>query len=240
MDYKSFKYIEHYQKDAESFDYFEKKSGATEHDERRVREFILSQIDDINNLILDVGSGSSWAAKNLSVNNKIISLDISQLNIKKALCETNDKNHFGIVSDAYQLPFKDESFDYVIASEVIEHTIDPRLFLEKLFQKVKPGGTVLISAPYNEKIRYSLCIHCNKSTPVNAHLHSFNEEKLKQLADSILCEVKNFTFGNKVLIHLRTYTLLRYLSFKLWRVLDWFANKIYNAPLHILVKYKKR
>jgi hypothetical protein len=39
-----FNYIDHYKKDAEEFDYFEERKGATAHDERRVREFIISKI----------------------------------------------------------------------------------------------------------------------------------------------------------------------------------------------------
>ncbi|MBK6678888.1 MAG: hypothetical protein IPG53_02180 [Ignavibacteriales bacterium] len=40
-----FNYIEHYKNDAEQFDYFETRSGATAHDERRLREYIISEID---------------------------------------------------------------------------------------------------------------------------------------------------------------------------------------------------
>ena len=40
---KNFNYIDHYQKDAAEFDYFEERKGATAHDERRVREYIFSK-----------------------------------------------------------------------------------------------------------------------------------------------------------------------------------------------------
>lgn len=239
MDFKSFKYLDHYKKDAESFDYFEKRCGATEHDERRVREFIISQIDGSNKLILDVGSGSSWAAKMLSARHKIVSLDISTINIKKALSLTRNDNHFGVVADAYKLPFKCQLFDYIIASEVLEHTVNPASFIHSLLEKVKTGGIILLSTPYKEKITYSLCIHCNQPTPVNAHLHSFDEIKLVNMVRSESCRTKFYTFGNKALIHLRTYILLKFLPFTIWRQLDWIANKLINAPLHILVMYKK-
>ena len=60
---EKFNYIEHYKIDAEEFDYFEERTGATEDDERRVREYILSRISEKDNTILDVGSGSAWVAK---------------------------------------------------------------------------------------------------------------------------------------------------------------------------------
>lgn len=40
-----FNYIDHYKKDAEEFDYFGERSGATAHDERRVREYIIHECD---------------------------------------------------------------------------------------------------------------------------------------------------------------------------------------------------
>lgn len=76
---KHFDYKTHYQTDAVEFDYFEKRIGAAEHEERRVREVIISEISANANLILDVGCGSGWVAKEfLNKNKKVISLDISK------------------------------------------------------------------------------------------------------------------------------------------------------------------
>ncbi len=59
----NFNYIDHYKKDAVEFDYFEERKGATAHDERRVREYIISKIPKSVNSILDVGCGKGWVAK---------------------------------------------------------------------------------------------------------------------------------------------------------------------------------
>jgi len=40
----NFNYIGHYKKDAADFNYFEERKGATAHDERRVREFVMSKV----------------------------------------------------------------------------------------------------------------------------------------------------------------------------------------------------
>lgn len=40
----TFEYIDHYQKDAQEYDYFQKQHGAVCHNERRVREYILNKI----------------------------------------------------------------------------------------------------------------------------------------------------------------------------------------------------
>ena len=237
-----FNYKEHYQKDADQFDYFEERFGATEHDERRLREYVISETDSDISIIIDVGCGSAWVAKHfLKLGKKVISLDISKINPQKALDKYPSSNHFGIVADSYKLPFDDNSFDLIIASEIIEHVINPNDFVNELFRALRPGGKLILSTPYKEKLRYSLCIHCNQKTPINAHLHSFDENILTSLCNSdslFRNEVK--IFGNKYLIFLRTYIFLKYLPFKVWKVVDQFANTLFNKPIHIIVSYIKK
>ncbi len=237
----NFNYVEHYKTDAEKFDYFEERKGATEHDERRVHEYIESQMDQNANSILDVGCGSAWVAKRyLKQDKKVFSFDISSINVKKAKKLYPDKNHNGITGDSFFLPLKTGSIDCVIASEIIEHVISPKDFANELFRVVKPGGCLIITTPYKEILRYSLCIHCNQKTPINAHIHSFDEETLIKLIDNIAVKATSWKiFGNKVLIFLRTYSLLKYFPFQLWKAVDFFANKLINKPAHILIKYVK-
>lgn len=241
MEQNKFDYISHYQTDAEEFDYFEERIGPAKHEEKRVHEVILSQIPRDSKLILDVGCGSGWIAKSLIPRGKkVVSLDVSKLNPLKVHNQIKNENHFPFVADSFKLPFKDDSFDCVIASEVIEHVYEPDKFLEELFRVVSKGGRMIISTPYKEKIRYHLCIHCNKKTPENAHLHSFDENILKSLyTKDDLKKFNSIIFGNKALIFLRTHIVLKYLPISIWQTVDWFANQIYDKPLHIVCTYDK-
>lgn len=238
----NFNYIEHYKKDAVEFDYFEERKGATAHDERRVREYVISKIPKSADSILDVGCGNGWIAKKFLPKGKtVVSLDISVTNpsiIKKLY---SDPKHFAIAADSFHLPFNNNSFDCVVASEIIEHVFDPSAFLKELFRVVKNGGSLIITTPYKEKIIYYLCIHCNQKTPANAHLHSFDEKKLESLySEKDLEGFKFKTFGNKALIFLLTHVFLKYFPFWLWKLKDKFANLIYNKPVHIICIYKKK
>ena len=237
-----FNYVEHYQKDAVEFDYFEEKKGATAHDERRVRENILSKVPKNALTILDVGCGNGWAAKEfLPKGKQVFSLDISFTNPSKAKVLYSSAKHFGITADSFYLPFVNESFDCVIASEIIEHVANPSLFVKELFRVVKKGGSLIVTTPYKEKLIYYLCINCNKKTPVNAHIHSFDEKKLEDLYKEN--DLENFmfeVFGNKLLIFLRTYVLLKYFPFWLWKIKDKSVNFFFNKPAHIICVYKKK
>jgi 2-polyprenyl-3-methyl-5-hydroxy-6-metoxy-1,4-benzoquinol methylase/uncharacterized protein YbaR (Trm112 family) len=236
-------YLEHYKIDAEIFDYFaERDFPATEHDERRLREYIISEIPKKPLRILDVGSGGAWAARELSSTSEMfVSFDISQKNIKKSLQLNPNNNHFGVVGDALNLPFKKDVYDLIIASEIIEHIVEPREFISKLTCLLKSGGKLIVSTPYKEVLHYSQCIHCNRMTPKNAHLHSFDEKILNSLADPLITSKNNYKiFGNKALIMLRTHLLLKYLPFPLWKIIDTISNKIIRKPSHIIIIYTKK
>jgi SAM-dependent methyltransferase len=237
-----FDYKEHYVTDAELFDYFEQRTGGTAHDERRVREYVLSKIPESAKSVLDVGCGRAWIAKELIRKKDFVcSLDISLRNPEKALELYPSANHAAVVADSLFLPFRDNSFDCIVSSEVIEHIEDPSKFIVELFRCVKPGGKLIITTPYKEVIKYSLCIHCHKPTPVNSHLYSFDEDKLKSLcAGKDLAIYEWFSFGNKALLHLRLHVILRYFPFWFWKLKDSITNFFINKRAHILAIYTKK
>ncbi|MBW2998074.1 class I SAM-dependent methyltransferase [Candidatus Woesearchaeota archaeon] len=236
---QKFNYVDHYKIDAKEFDYFEERTGATEHDERRVHEYILSRINYEAKSILDVGAGGAWVAKTFENSDvRVVSLDISKDNVKKAKDLIPNDLHSPIVSDSFYLPFSSSSFDIIIASEIIEHVLEPEKFVHELFRVLKPEGKLIITTPYKEKLRYFLCVHCNNKTPLHAHIHSFDEKKMLSYSPKN-CSANWLVFGNKYLIFLRTYIILKFFPFFLWKVTDRLANLILNKPVHILIEYKK-
>ncbi|QGY45337.1 methyltransferase domain-containing protein [Maribellus comscasis] len=238
----NFNYIDHYQKDGVEFNYFEERDRGTEHMNKRVGEYILSQIKNKSGKILDVGCGKAWVAKELCPRGcEVVSMDISLENTSEALKRYPFENHAAVVADVFSLPFKENVFDYIVASEIIEHVADPAKFVENLIRVLKPGGSLIVTTPYKEKIRYSLCVHCNNPTPLHAHIHSFDERILKDLYKAADLEsYESFTFGNKIPVHLRMHGFLKFFNFWCWKKMDQVLNLIYNAPLRILAKWEKK
>lgn len=240
LDEPGFDYLAHYRIDADEFDYFEERSGATEYSERRLREYITSLVPSDITTMLDVGCGSAWVAQTFLPKEKTVySLDASTTNPLKALARYPSEKHIGVAADAFGLPFADNSFDCIIAAEIIEHVSEPEKFVHELHRVVKPGGVLIISTPYKEVLKYALCIHCNQKTPLNSHLHSFNEAKLLSYhpAKSVAPSWK--AFNNKFLLFTRTHIVLKFLPFGLWKVVDKLANVVYSKPVNIIVSYPK-
>ena len=57
-----------------------------------------------------------------------------------------------IVASGDDLPFKDNTVDFVISSHVIEHFYDPVKAIEEWLRVVKPGGYIFIIAPHRDRI----------------------------------------------------------------------------------------
>jgi len=57
-------------------------------------------------------------------------------------------NRVDVVATAYNLPFGDFAVDTVLCTEVLEHLEEPELALKEFARVLRPGGTILITAPF--------------------------------------------------------------------------------------------
>ena len=55
-----------------------------------------------------------------------------------------------IVGDVFNIPFKDETFNYVTAGELLEHLEHPEVFIKEAIRILKPGGILALSTPLKE------------------------------------------------------------------------------------------
>lgn len=239
---QDFHYINHYTIDAEVFDYYRDRNDKLEQvSVSLLRRSIIRQIPRNTRFLLDVGCGCAYIAKHfINSDTRVVSLDVAQANAEKALKKYPSDNHAAVVADVFALPFKENTFDCIVASEIIEHTVDPHAFVEALKRVLKPGGTLIISTPYKEKIEYSLCIHCNCKTPKNAHLHSFDKKNMRSLHSTSGLEVERITLvGNKLLLMSRMAILLDKMGYRLWKAIDGIFNVILPKAQHFIIRSKK-
>ncbi|MBS1782606.1 MAG: methyltransferase domain-containing protein [Bacteroidetes bacterium] len=219
--FEPFDYKAHYQLDAAVYDYNETSKNTIELAEiQRLHQQILHQIPIDAEWVLDVGCGGAWLAKGLTPKErKVISMDISDINPIKAKKTIPYPSHEALVADVFALPFASNSIDCIVASEIIEHVPNPKAFIHALFKVLKPGGKLIITTPYNELIRTSLCIHCNKETPHNAHLHSFTKAKICTLfpADN---QPSTIIFNSKLLVKMGIQSAFRFLPLWLYQMIE--------------------
>ncbi len=233
-------HIRHYKYDGEFYDFFAPDKFVLQEIRRRYQEFFHLTKFNQSDFILEIGSGGGYS---LEIFNTIrpfyFPLDIPLNNLKRIKAQS----YFSIyptASDGYTLPYKDESFNYVIMAEVLEHLATPEIVLKEVNRVLRKKGILLISVPYKEKITYQICIHCNKPTPTHSHLHSFDESKLSQLIKK--AELKPMKFSkncNKIQSRLCLNILFKNLPFRIWKIIDNLFNFFIDKPTSLILVSQK-
>jgi 2-polyprenyl-3-methyl-5-hydroxy-6-metoxy-1,4-benzoquinol methylase len=119
-----------------------------EYDVSRRVEIIFAELLPANlrsKLVLDAGAGTGIFSREAAARNaRVVSVDLGDTLLKrvakKARCLI-------AAADILQLPFPSSTFDFVISSEVIEHTPDPRAACIELGRVLKPGGLLALTCP---------------------------------------------------------------------------------------------
>lgn len=83
------------------------------------------------------------------------------------------------VSDILALPIEDMSVDVVLCTEVLEHVPEPVKALRELIRVVKPGGTLILTAPLGSGL-HQLPFH---------YYGGFSPEWYRHFAEQFSCEV---------------------------------------------------
>jgi methionine biosynthesis protein MetW len=146
--------------------------------------------------ILDVGCGDGRLARAIRANCRDVIIhgcDVSTAALTRS--EGLDRQ-YSVDLNSEALPEPDESFDLVIASEVIEHLIMPDRTLEELTRVLKQGGHILLTVPNFAFWRFRIQALSGQVPSVTAderHLHSFSASLLEHLVRKAGLQVVQLT-----------------------------------------------
>lgn len=95
--------------------------------------------------LLDAGCGTGHFSKIASEKGAIVtSMDIGERLLEKVAEKCDTERVVGSVLD---IRFDDNYFDFVISSEVIEHTENPYKAIREFYRVLKPGGILALTVP---------------------------------------------------------------------------------------------
>jgi len=134
--------------------------------------------------ILELGSGDGIVFNKLrKAGHDPVAFDISRIALKHI--ESNKL----IQGTANNLPFSSNSFDLVIACEVLEHI--PNVAFSSVLEEIKRVAKkyILITVPYNEKLKinYACCQKCGCIFNGAYHVRSFQKDDIKFLFKNFRC-----------------------------------------------------
>ena len=139
-----------------------------------------------NKKVLDVGCSTGYLGQKLEKRGaEVTGIDISKVALKKA----QEVLSFTKVVDLNEgeLPFKDGTFDLIVASEVIEHLFKPVIVLKELRRILKDKGGIIITTPnflywgHRLQFLFGNFQYSKQGTFDESHVRFFSYSLLKQM-----------------------------------------------------------
>ena len=138
---------------------------------------LVRQYTDSGNHVLDIGVGLGRVLGPLSNLNRY-GIDVSLEYLQKAR-ENGIEVAF---AKAEELPYQDDSFDCVIACDVLEHVIDLYSTGKEIQRVLKPGGIFILRVPNKDDLE----VYLSEDIPYEyVHLRSFDVPSIRLTFEKI-------------------------------------------------------
>jgi len=132
-------------------DYYEKFHGdettnaTAEFMQRERCGCLRSLLRDMSGYVIIIGCGSQEEMGIINKKCEGVGIDISEMAIKKSRKKYRGFSY--CISDATQLPFRGNSFDCIVCSEVIEHIEDNEKLFSEVRRILRNGGIFIVTTP---------------------------------------------------------------------------------------------
>jgi ubiquinone/menaquinone biosynthesis C-methylase UbiE len=165
-------------------DYYEElwrrlPDGLEPPDFERRRRFLLREVQP-GERVLDLGAGAGeFTALLAQAGAQPTGVEVAEAAVVRARMTHQDLD-FRLAPIDGRLPLKDNSFDVVWASEVIEHIADTARSLSEIRRVLVPRGRLLVTTPSHGRLRVALGGVERFSEPLGDHLHLYTRRSLAE------------------------------------------------------------
>jgi SAM-dependent methyltransferase len=153
-----------------------------------IRDVINRVVRDPQAAILEIGCSAGPLLQELRAGGytNVTGIDISPEAI--ALCARRGISNV-VMMDAQRLGFPPASFDFAIASDVLEHLPDARAALRNWLQVLRPGGRLLVLCP-------AFMFLWSEHDVANRHQHRYTATELNELLRTVGFQVERRSYWN--------------------------------------------
>lgn len=129
--------------------------------------------------VLDIGSGSCLSLLELR------NMDVQAFGVEADPNVRLIADRYGLdvhIGSIHDIPFPGLDFDLITLNQVIEHVPDPQALLRVVFERLRPGGRVVLSFPNSASLQRRLSGSRWINWHVPYHQHHFNKRSFALLA----------------------------------------------------------
>ena len=146
------------------------------------RSFLIENVRP-GDQALDLGSGvGDFTAVLSDAGAQAVGADVAEAALERARSRHPGLD-FRLIPIDGPMPFEDNEFDLVWASEVIEHIADTARWLSEVRRVLRPAGRLLLSTPSHGRLRLALGGAERFSEPLGDHLHLYTRKSLRALLE---------------------------------------------------------
>ena len=153
--------------------------------------------------VLDLGCRDGALTRAYTDGNEVVGVDADRDALAEA-AKRGIETHWADLDEP--LVFEDESFDVVVAGELMEHLRDPARFASEAHRVLRPGGTFVASVPNAFRLKNRLRFLIGRK-PENdpTHLHMFSPDEVRALLTGFEDVRLDYIAGRLVPIHGRLF-----------------------------------
>lgn len=141
--------------------------------------------------VLELGCGVGWLLSRIATQNshcELVGVEFTESAIKRLSEDRRIKVIKADLTKDFSVG-QEESFDYVICSEVLEHLENPTKLVEKISKFLAKGGVAIITTPYGDHI------------PSPEHIWEFSVEDVEKMMEGNFSQYYVYLWASGLGVH---------------------------------------
>lgn len=195
---------------------------------KALRDFIG---ETSSSVVLDIGSSQGLFLNSIKSKYKVaFDISFNYLSVAK------NKNLNCVLGNAEMLPFKEDSFDLIICSDILEHVLNPENVIRESRNILKTGGKLFIVVPWKEDLTsYEIYKDIYEFT----HLRTFDNEVIFSLLSNWKIKRLKGAIAKKILLPKYLINIPGFNKIINLLIPSWIRFNVYPGPVHMMIEAEK-